>query len=543
MCRCGPTTLSGGTIDTGNAKIMATIHTSAGKLASGAKVSICPATYLPAICADSATNMHQTVKETITDDSGYFHIDTLEAGAYRIEVNDGRSSAALWDVTLDSVATIIDDTLRPYAVVLGNAGTLSDTLIKRCLLVYGLNRRIAVNANGSFSISDLPAGTFRFRIAAEAKNSNVTPVDCDSVIARSSDTVSVPFAGWKKKAAITLNTSPSGANVARDVYGFPLLIRLSKSNFHFSQASGSGNDCRFAKADGSPLAFEIERWDPVTELAEVWVRVDTIFGNNATQSFLMFWGNPQIASGTNGTAVFDTANGFLAAYHFSGNLNDATWNEFNGIDNGTTDLAEGIIGRCRGFSGASYFHPDSLPDRPSGTISCWIKPEVTINSSTSATLGIWGKKTSDSLDYTLSFRGGNDFFSGPGGAKAGGAGNLLVKFETPDTAYYLASATSSFSSGVWYYVSWTWSEGKNILYINGSAERSDTNSLGISGDANDEIGRSFFDTDNIAGGGPLYFKGSLDEFRMDKRLRSADWIKLCYMNQQPDDKLVKIESR
>jgi hypothetical protein len=233
----------------------------------------------------------------------------------------------------------------------------------------------------------------------------------------------------------------------------------------------------------------------------------------------------------------------MTVYHLSGNLNDATSNGYNGVDKGTTDATEGIIGGGRGFNGSSFFHADNLPDRPSGTLSCWIRPEVTINSSTAATQGIWGKKTSDSLDFSLSFKGGIDFYPGPGGAKAGSAGNLLVKLETPDTAYYLASATSSFPSGVWYYVSWTWGEGKNVIYINGSAERSDTNSLAVSGDANDEIGRSFFDTDNIAGGGPLYFKGNLDEFRIDNHLRSADWVKLCYMNQRPDDKLIMFEAQ
>jgi hypothetical protein len=34
------------------------------------------------------------------------------------------------------------------------------------------------------------------------------------------------------------------------------------------------------------------------------------------------------------------------------------------------------------------------------------------------------------------------------------------------------------------------------------------------------------------------FDGKIDEVCVSSKPRSADWIKLCYMNQRPDDKLV-----
>jgi hypothetical protein len=542
MSRCGPTRLSGGTIDTGNAKLTARIHTSAGSLAVRASVTVCPAEYLPSMGADSAANTLRFVKETATDDSGYFRIDTLDKGAYRIEVNDGSSSAVLLDVTSNDSSLLIDDTLRPYAAVEGNAGSLSAASIKRYLFIYGLNRRIEVNANGSFALHDLPAGTFRFRIVAE--NGTVSPVELDSVIARSRDTVFVPFAGWLYSAKITLNTAASGADVARDVYGFPAIVRLTTANFHFDQAMGSGSDCRFAKRDGSPLSFGIEQWDSARGMATIWVRVDTVFGNNGTQSFTMLWGNPRVASIANSTTVFDTANGFMGVYHFGGNLNDATANGYNGIDNNTVDTLGGIIGSGRAFNGESqYFQVGDLPDRQGGTVSCWFRPKATFNSSTQKTQGIWGKKSTDSLDFTLSLMG-KDFYTGPSGSLGSDAyGSLLSKLETPDTGYYLITATSSFSGGVWYYVSWTWGNDENFIYIDGKAETSDTHSFAVSGDGNDEIGRASYDGSNIQYGGPRYFNGALDEFRIDNRPRSADWIKLCYMNQRQDDKLVTFQLR
>ena len=318
-----------------------------------------------------------------------------------------------------------------------------------------------------------------------------------------------------------------------------MLIRLSKSNFHFDQATRAGSDCRFANPEGNSLAFEIEQWDSVRGAATIWVRVDTVFGTNETQSFFMFWGNPRVAPIANGGTVFDTGNGFMCVYHFNGNVNDATLNRYNGIDNNTVDAEVAMAGRGRGFNGSpQYIQLGDLPDRPSGTISCWMKPNITVNFSTATTQGIWGKKTSDSLDFTLSLRG-TDFYAVSGGAKAGGPGSLFSKLETADSGYYLASSTSAFSAGVWYYISWSWGNGSNNIYVNGTEECSDSHSLSVSGDGNDEIGRSFYDASNIAGGGPLYFNGALDEFRMDNSSRTANWIKLCYMNQRKDDKLVK----
>ena len=37
---------------------------------------------------------------------------------------------------------------------------------------------------------------------------------------------------------------------------------------------------------------------------------------------------------------------------------------------------------------------------------------------------------------------------------------------------------------------------------------------------------------------PYFFKGMVDEVRISNIALSADWIKLCYMNQRIDDKLV-----
>jgi len=39
--------------------------------------------------------------------------------------------------------------------------------------------------------------------------------------------------------------------------------------------------------------------------------------------------------------------------------------------------------------------------------------------------------------------------------------------------------------------------------------------------------------------GYCYFKGGIDEVRIISAAQNADWVRLCYMNQRPDDRLVE----
>ena len=106
------------------------------------------------------------------------------------------------------------------------------------------------------------------------------------------------------------------------------------------------------------------------------------------------------------------------------------------------------------------------------------------------------------------------------------------------TSYYNHTTTTSWSAGAWHYVVWTWRNGADSMYIDGANNHDTLNLMPDSGAGNDEIGRSYFDNSNISGRGPLYFKGTLDEFRCDNAMRNAYWVKLCFQNQQAVQTLV-----
>jgi len=339
------------------------------------------------------------------------------------------------------------------------------------------------------------------------------------------------YSTWGFSRSITINTE---GITASNCIGFPLLVRLTSSNFDFNQARDSGQDIRFSKADGKRLPYQIERWDKGNTKAEIWVRVDTVFGNNAVQYVRMHWGKSNVVSQSNGYAVFDTSNGFTGTYHVSGQLSNSSMNLYNGVDNGSVDTSSGVIAGARAFNGSSqYFQVGDVPDRTSGTISCWFRPKANFNSSSTSSQGLYGKYQSNDYNATL-------FLTGTNFAGGGGAGKLQTKIESGG-GYYVSSTTSSFLSGTWYYATWSFGNNTGAVYLNGTLENSVSNSQTLSSSGNDEFGRSLFDTDNVPAGSG-YFKGTLDEMRIEKTARSADWIRLCYETQKPDADVLTSDS-
>ena len=99
------------------------------------------------------------------------------------------------------------------------------------------------------------------------------------------------YPGWKQSGSIWLLTTPEGAGIPAGavIEGFPLLVRLHKDFFDFSQGKVNGDDVRFSSSAGEPLAYQIEEWDAARGEASVWVRLPKITGN-ARQELRVFWG-------------------------------------------------------------------------------------------------------------------------------------------------------------------------------------------------------------------------------------------------------------
>ena len=158
------------------------------------------------------------------------------------------------------------------------------------------------------------------------------------------------YGNWNYYKPVYLNTTSGGADVSTNVEEFPVLVRLTSSDFDFSEAQGNGEDIRFAKeGDGTHLSYEIEEWDSSGGSAVIWVLADSVHGDDSTE-IQMYWGMATAGDSSDGEAVFDTANGFAGVYHFApaDTFADATANSNDGTNVGTSaDATTTIIGTSR----------------------------------------------------------------------------------------------------------------------------------------------------------------------------------------------------
>ncbi|WP_439622437.1 DUF2341 domain-containing protein [Gemmata sp.] len=319
--------------------------------------------------------------------------------------------------------------------------------------------------------------------------------------------VSADYPGWKHSGSVTVLTTPEGADLpaAAALEGFPLLVRLNKDFFDFSQARANGEDLRFASAKGEPLAYQIEEWDAAKGTASVWVRVPKIQGN-ARQEIKLHWGRADAESESSGKAVFNETNGYLSVWHMNGPVSDAA-GTLESKDVGTTPAA-GIVGQARHLAGKQgVFCGEKITNYPTGAEShsseAWFRAERP-----NATIIGWGNQAGQGkvvMQYRSPPHVGMDcFFSGA---------NVAGKSVLPRAE--------------WVHVIHTYEKGNSRLYVNGAldgASATASGPLNIKSPARLWIGGWYNNYD---------FVGDLDEVRVSKVARSADWVRLQYENQKP----------
>ena len=320
------------------------------------------------------------------------------------------------------------------------------------------------------------------------------------------------YQGWQHSGALTILTTPAGANLpgGAAVEGFPLLVRLHKDWFDFKQAKADGADLRFADHAGKALAYQVEEWDAAGGTASVWVRVPRIEGN-ARQAVRMHWGKADAASESNGKAVFNESNGYLSVWH----LGDTVLDEVGTLeskDTGTS-VTNGIVGKARHFPGkAGIFGGDKIPNYPVGASPH--SSEVWFRSRTpNSTLVAWGNEQ--------------------------GQGKVVMQFRSPPhinlDCYFSSGNVASGSRlpvGEWTHVVHTYRQGESVIYVNGQPDGTNASKgspLNIRTPARLWIGGWY---NNYT------FVGDLDEVRISKVARSADWVRLQFENQKPQQTLV-----
>jgi biopolymer transport protein ExbB len=122
---------------------------------------------------------------------------------------------------------------------------------------------------------------------------------------------------WTQRKEIVINTMATGADTKAALTDAPVLVRLSSGNFpQFLNLLDNGADFRFiAGDDATSLKYHVERFDPVAELAYIWVKVPAVNPQTDKQSIFLYFGNPSAPAGEDRGATFDVNT--VAAFHFA----------------------------------------------------------------------------------------------------------------------------------------------------------------------------------------------------------------------------------
>lgn len=311
---------------------------------------------------------------------------------------------------------------------------------------------------------------------------------------------------WTVRKKINLDTSATGVTTQAALENVPVLVRLHSGNFDFLSAKEDGSDLRFvAEDDKTPLKFHIEKFDPVNELALVWVKVPKLTAGNKDQSIWLYSGSEKAAPAQDAAGSYDAQQ--TAVWHFaepSGAPQDSTGYGNHASDHAGARVAGAAIGAGLGFDGRQTLTVAASPSlklTPAGgfTFSAWVKPTGAGQDA------VLFRQQEGGKSITVGLRGGKLF------ASVADAG---PEARTPPV---------DLEPGTWSHVAVTLADRLRV-YVNG-------NPVG-------ETAATIPDMGGVITLGEGY-TGELDELALSNVARSADWIRVAALGQGPEDKLTQ----
>ena len=302
-------------------------------------------------------------------------------------------------------------------------------------------------------------------------------------------------ADWSLRKKITVNMSQ--ADIKDAVSQAPVLVRLHTGNFDFTNAKDDGRDIRFflAKDDKTPLNYHIEKFDPVNEMALIWVQVPNLVAGKETAIY-MYSGNSKATPADEAANTYD--NNMAAVFHFAEKEGpkDSTANS-NKAAQFSLKLGDGsLIGGGATFDGQSML-----------TIAA--SQSTRFDGSRGMTVSAWIKVMSPQANAVL-FQQQDGGKSVVLGIEAGKLYASSGSSSTPKTA--------DVAVGGWHHVALTAGQALT-LYLDGKEVATAAAPI------------SDMQGDITVGKG---YTGEMDELEVANVARSADWIKVAANGQGPD---------
>jgi len=333
------------------------------------------------------------------------------------------------------------------------------------------------------------------------------------------------LSGYTYRKAITI----SGATVSGVETDFPVLVRIASDNDLRTTGNsghvqnGSGYDIAFADAYGNEYYYDRLVYAAATGQWYGYVQVPTLTSGTDT-TFYLYYGNSSISTDQANRRTWDEY--YQAVYHcintpgfaLHAGCPDATVRRAHGeAFSGSTDY---LPARQTGKIYYSHYYdisnrdkiniPDQMLaglDETGGTIELWMKPDssavnqrvVTCDNESRAGAFI----AQQNLDMMIFYSAGT-----------------TIGFRV---AIAVVSYNGSYSTGSWYHVVATYDGTNRKVYVNGVDTGATTGGPGANAEYSG-LGWGHGVTDYTYG-------GNIEEVRISNTVRSAEYARLCYENQ------------
>jgi biopolymer transport protein ExbB len=312
---------------------------------------------------------------------------------------------------------------------------------------------------------------------------------------------------WAFRKEITFDLTPGGADIPGTPTDVPILIRLSLGNFqYFADSKPDGSDFRFVAADDkTPLKYHIERFDPQSQIAFVWVRMPRLTGGTNTDKVFLYYGNKNAPSAADAAGTYDTNQALV--YHFGaqkGAAQDMTAYKSEPATFNAEVNPASLIGAGAKFAGAQTISIPAtgavhLAAGKGFTLSTWVRFEA---AQSQAYLGQLSDK-------------GRELVLGINGAQA------FARY-TAGGAPVEVTQSTQLTTGEWHHVAVRIGDGNLTLFVDGA-------DAGHAGATAQEIGGVLTIGGSAANGN--FYSGELDELEVANAARSGDWLKAAARSQ------------
>ena len=318
---------------------------------------------------------------------------------------------------------------------------------------------------------------------------------------------------WGYRQKITIDHTKVESNQAN----FTVIILITDSgNPIFEHAKSNGYDTIVTSSDKTTkLEHELISYDATvgSKFAQIAVKIPTLSSSTDTDIYL-YYGNDTIVDDPSTTDTWDSD--YVLVQHLkdltSTTTKDSTGNGFNGTKYTSTMPSEttGKLGKGQLWNRKGYIDVGTDSKlRPSDiTLEAWAKANTMEN-----WMGIISNMVSWGTGFSLQM-------------------GTHQRIAAMISGAYLRTSWSPVTNK-WYYISATHDDGTNAnkLYVAGTQENTSTRAVSYNAGNTTRIG-VFYTT------GSLAFNGILDEIRVSKVVRSADYMKTTYNNLNDNSSFV-----